>query len=109
MAVVLFEPGREIVLGHIHPAGIIVANVKDDQRLLVSLRDTMNLSRAAKSVHYPKANGVFIEHGREHAAHGAFLAPDLDPVRLLVPEVATVGSGYGACVLGGIVPGRDSL
>jgi hypothetical protein len=56
-------------------------------------------------MHHAKADRVLIEHRGEHAAHGALLAPDLAADRLLIPEVATIGSGYSACVLLGVIPG----
>ena len=56
---------------------------------------------AGEAVHRKEADGVVIEHGREHAAHGALLGPDLTRWRLLVPEVAAIGEGDAAGVFSG--------
>ena len=76
---------------------------------VVVLGDVVGCRGAAETMHRQEADGVLIEHRLEHAAHGAFLGPDLDPMRLLVPEVAAIGAGDGAGVLLGIGPCRHPL
>ena len=93
IAAVLGEPIGEILLGHVHPARIVIADIEHDQvATVVILRNVVDRRGAAESMHDAEADGIVIEHRRENAAHGAFLGPDLDPVRLLVPEVAAIGS-----------------
>jgi hypothetical protein len=60
---------------------------------------------SAKTMHYAEADRVMIEHRLEHAAHGAFLTPDLVPDRLLVPEVTAIGLRNAVGVFARIGPG----
>jgi hypothetical protein len=64
---------------------------------------------AAESMHWKEANSITIKHRAEHAAHGALLGPDLNPVGLLIPEVPAIGLGYAARVLSGVGPRRHTL
>src|SRR5262245_24848998 len=106
MAVVLGEPAGQILLGHVHAARIVVADVEHDQvAAVVILRHIVDRGGAGESVHHPEADSVLVEHGREHAAYGALLAPDFDAQRLLIPEIAAIGPGYAAGVFGGVIPG----
>src|SRR5262249_44338821 len=57
-----------------------------------------------KTVDWVEPNSVPIEHRGEDTAHCSLLAPDLDAMGLLVPEVAAIRWGYDASVRGGITP-----
>jgi hypothetical protein len=43
-------------------------------------------------MHDAKTDTVFVEDRLEHAANRAFLGPDLDALRLLKPEIESVGT-----------------
>src|SRR5262249_9344788 len=82
---------------------------RDQLSAIVVLRDVVDGGCAAESMHYAEADRVVVEHRREHAAHGAFLAPNFAANRLLIPEVASIGSGYSAGIFGGVSPCRAAL
>ena len=99
------KPRGQVLLRHEHAARVEVADVEHDQfAAVIVLGNVVDRCGAAEAVHQTEADGVVIEHRREHAAHGALLGPDLDAVGLLVPEVAAIGLGDAAGVLGGIGP-----
>ena len=105
IAVVLGEPCGQVLFRHEHPARIEVADVEHDQiAAVVIFGNVMGCGGAAESVHRKEADGVLVEHRGKHAAHGALLGPDLDAMRLLVPEIAAIGSRDTAGVFGRIGP-----
>ena len=93
VAAILFEPFGQVVLRHEHAARVVVADVEHDQRRpssswAMSWTEVapLNPCMTRKPTPYSSSTGL------KHAAHGALLAPHLDALRLLVPEVAAVGS-----------------
>src|SRR5262249_33150510 len=88
-----------------HAAWVVVADIEGDQLALVIaiLRNIVDHGGAGEAVHYPKANGIFVKHGLEHTAHGAFLAPHFDTGRLLIPKIPAISHGYNAGILLGII------
>src|SRR5258708_11005534 len=110
MAIVLLQAVGEVVFRHEHTARVVIADVEDDVwPPVIVFRNVVDRCRTGEAMHHAKTDAVFIEHGGEHATDGTLLAPHLDARRLLVPEVAAVGPGYGARVLRGVVPGRNPL
>src|SRR6516165_6274465 len=110
MAVILAEPGRQILLRHEQAARVEVADVERDQlSTVVVLGNVVDRSRAAKPVHYAEADRVTVKHRLKHAADGALLGPHLAAGGLLVPEVAAIRSRDAAGVCGGVGPSRHPL
>ena len=96
IAVILGEPLRQIALRHVHAGRVVIADIEDDQRTaVVILRNVIDRGCAGEAVHDAEADAVLVEHRREHAAHGALLAHHQHALRLLQPEVATIGPAHG--------------
>src|SRR5262249_19275614 len=69
---------------------------EDDQRTTVAvLRDVMDRGRAGEAVHDAEADAELFEYRSEHAAHGALLTHYQHTLRLVLPEVATIGVAHG--------------
>jgi hypothetical protein len=57
---------------------------------VVILSNVMDSCGSAETEQNAKIDCETIEHRLEYAAHRAFLAPNLAPARLLIPEVTTI-------------------
>jgi hypothetical protein len=69
----------------------------------------MRCGGTAESMHRKEANGQLIEHGGEQAAYRPFLGPDVDPMGLLIPEVAAIRLRDTFGIFVGIGPCWDPL
>src|SRR5262249_18912440 len=106
VAVVFGEPVGQVLFRHEHAARVKVANVQDDQwTAVVVFGNVVDDGGATEAVHDLEADREMVEHRLKQASHCAFLANHYHSAALLIPEVAAIGPGDTAGMLGGIGPG----
>src|SRR6266436_7900655 len=110
VAAVALQPFWNVAFRHIQSTWIIIADIEDGQWMaVVILRYVIESCRTTEPVHDTKADTVLVKDRLEHAANSPFLAPNLDAFRLLLPEIASIGTGHALNVLRWIIPSGHLL
>src|SRR5258708_28714900 len=100
VAAVALQPFWNVAFRHIQSTWIIIADIEDGQWMaVVILRYVIESCRTTEPVHDTKADTVLVKDRLEHAANSPFLAPNLDAFRLLLSEIASIGTRHALNVL----------